>query len=180
MASVCLTRLLWDGFITQRWTLWLNDRHVMPVWHSRKALLVGTQTAQVQWGNNACQPPLLSYKCSWLGAAAGCLMCHKKQFCVVLLQQLYVELFQSGYYWSGCPSGYLIYLQSLHSDSLLPLWVHTFWLSHHCGKNRLCVRHVYLVILPLLLPYKLILPNLSSELSASAFFWSHFTLADQV
>lgn len=70
--------------------------------------------------------------------------------------------------------------QSLCSDMLLPLRIHTFWFSHHCGKSRLCVRHVYLVILPLLLPYKLVLSNLSSELSASALFWFHFTLEDQV
>lgn len=75
-----------------------------------------------------------------------------------------------------------MHLQSLHSDVLLPLGVHTFQFSHRCGKNRLCVRHVCLVTLLLLLPYKLVLSNLSSELSASAFFFFllHFTLEDQV
>lgn len=64
-----------------------------------------------------------------------------------------------------------MHLQSLYTDVLLPLGVHTFQFSHRCGKNRLCVRHVCLVTLLLLLPYKLVLSNLSSELSASAFFF---------
>lgn len=63
-----------------------------------------------------------------------------------------------------------MHLQPLYSEILLCLWIHTLRFSHHRGKNRLCVRHVHRVILPLLLPYKLVFSNLSSELSASAFF----------
>lgn len=73
-----------------------------------------------------------------------------------------------------------MHLWPLYSDMLLSLWIHTFWFFHHCGKNSFCVKHVYLVILPLLLPYKLVLCNWTSELSASACFWFHFTLEDQV
>lgn len=73
-----------------------------------------------------------------------------------------------------------MHLQSLYSDMPLPLWIHTFLFSHPCGKKRLCVRLVYLAILSLLLPYKLVLSKLSSEMSASAFFWFCFTLEDQL
>lgn len=106
-------------------------------------------------------------------------MCHKEQFCVVLSQQLHAC---TQHWWAFPRWLLLIWLLSWVSDAppvtllrdLLPLWIHTFQFSHHCGKNRLRVRHVYLVILPLLLPYQLVLSNLSSELSASAFFLVSF------
>lgn len=68
-----------------------------------------------------------------------------------------------------------MHLQPLYSDMLLPLWIHIFWFFHHCGKNRLCIKYVCLVILPLLLPYKLVLCNWTSFECICLFLVSFYT-----